>query len=80
MPASKLSSKGQLVVPKDIRERMQLRPGDRVEFLVQDDGEVVIRPVVGDLRDLKGMLARPGRKPVSVSEMNEAIRRRASST
>ncbi|MFQ5742440.1 MAG: AbrB/MazE/SpoVT family DNA-binding domain-containing protein [Acidobacteriota bacterium] len=80
MPASKLSSKGQLVIPKDIRELMRLQPGDRIEFLVRDDEEVVIRPVVGDLQDLKGMLKRPGRKPVALSAMNKAIRKRASST
>jgi antitoxin PrlF len=44
MPASsKISSKGQVTLPREIRERLGLRTGDRVEFLV-DDGRTVIRP------------------------------------
>ena len=77
MPVAKLTSKGQLVIPKEIREIMHLHPGDRIDFLVRDDGEVVIRPAVGDVRDLRGMLTRQGRKRVSVAAMNKVIRGRA---
>lgn len=78
MPTSTLSSKGQLVVPKSVREYMRLQTGDKVDFVVLDDGEVVVRQAAADLRELKGMLEKPGRKPVSVSEMDEAVRKRAS--
>jgi AbrB family looped-hinge helix DNA binding protein len=77
MAASRLTNKGQLVVPKPIRDYMHLHPGDRLDFIIQDDGEVIVRPVVSDVRDLKGMLKQAGRKPVSVGRMNEAIRKRA---
>ena len=77
MPTAKLTSKGQLVIPKDIREYMRLQSGDRLDFIIREDGDVIIRPVVTDVRELKGILHVPGRQPVSVADMNEAIRQRA---
>jgi antitoxin PrlF len=76
MPHATLSSKGQTVIPKAIRERLGLKPGDTLDFVLQDDGDVIIRPALGDVRRLKGILHRPGRKAVSVEEMNRAIRGR----
>jgi AbrB family looped-hinge helix DNA binding protein len=76
MSTARLTSKGQLVIPKDIREYMRLQPGDRLDFIIQDDGDVVIRPMVTDVCELKGMLNVPGRQPVSVAAMHEAIRKR----
>jgi AbrB family looped-hinge helix DNA binding protein len=76
MPKATLTSKGQLVIPKTIREHLGLRPGDKLDFVVQDDGDVLIRPATEDVRRLKGLLRRPGRKPVSVEAMKRAIRKR----
>lgn len=77
MPIATLTSKGQLVIPKDIREYLHLQPGDRLDFVIQDDGEVVLRPAVADVRELKGLLHKPGRQPVSIVAMQNAIRARA---
>lgn len=77
MPAATLTTKGQLVVPKAIREHMSLHAGDRLDFVIKGDGEVVIRPMELDVRELKGMLRKPGRRPVSLEEMGEAVRKRA---
>ena len=74
MPVATLTSKGQLVIPKAIREHLRLQPGDRLDFIIQDDGDVVMRPAVTDVHALKGMLKKPGRKPVSVEAMEKAIR------
>ncbi len=76
MPAATLTTKGQLVVPKAIRDRMGIHPGDRLDFVVLDDGNVLMRPVTEDVSRLKGLLRRPGRAPVSVEEMNRIIRDR----
>jgi len=73
MPAATLTSKVQLVVPKSIRDRMGLHPGDRLDFVVLDDGTVLMRPATEDVSLLKGLLRRPGRVPVSVEEMNQVI-------
>jgi antitoxin PrlF len=77
MPSATLTSKGQLTLPKAIRALLRLEAGDRVDFIVTDDRTVVLRPATVDVRELKGFLHRPGIKPLSVEQMNAAIRRRA---
>lgn len=76
MPAATLSSKGQMVIPKSLREQLGLKPGDTVDFIMQENGDVLIRPASHDVEKLKGMLYRAGRKPVSIEEMNRAIKNR----
>lgn len=76
MPSATLTSKGQLTLPKAIRELLHLGAGDRVDFLVKDDGTVVLRPATVDVRDLSGLLHRKGVKPLSIEDMNAVIRRR----
>jgi len=44
MPPATLSSKGQTVIPKEIRNHLGLQPGDALDIVVQDNGEVLIRP------------------------------------
>lgn len=72
-----ITSKGQLVMPKSIRDLLHVGPGDKVDFAVTPSGDVVVRPATVDARSLRGCLARPGRKPVSIEQMNAAIRLRA---
>jgi len=76
MPTSTLTSKGQMVVPKTIRDRLKLKPGDRLDFIIQEDRDVIIRPVAEDVYSLKGLLHRSGRQTVSVEKMNQVIRER----
>jgi len=73
MATSTLTSKGQITVPKEIRDHLKLRTGQRLEFQVAADGRVVMRPRSRDVRDLKGIVQTSRRKTVSVEEMNEAI-------
>lgn len=73
MPASTLTSKGQVTIPKAIREAMGVRPGDRVRFTQREDGTVVVEPETVDVRSLYGRFKRFATRPVSVEEMNEAI-------
>lgn len=76
MPTATLTSKGQTVIPKAIRDQMGLKPGDTIDFIVTDAGDVLIRPAVKDVRLLKGMLFQPETAPVSIEEMNQAIKTR----
>ncbi len=76
MPSATLTSKGQLTLPKAIRDLLRLGAGDRVDFIVKDDGTVVLRPATVDVRELKGLLHRKGLTPLSVEAMNAIIRRR----
>jgi len=73
MPASTITSKGQVTIPKRIRDVLRLKPGDQVDFVVEDDGRVVLRAATLHVSELKGLLYRPGRRPVTLPEMDQAI-------
>jgi AbrB family looped-hinge helix DNA binding protein len=77
VPTSTITSKGQVTIPRAVRQRLNWRAGDRLDFTVDASGRVIVELAAGDVRELRGLLHRPGRKPVSVEEMNEAIRRHA---
>jgi antitoxin PrlF len=79
MATATLTSKGQLVIPKPIRDYLHLHPGDTLDFLVQESGDVLMRPAVEDVQSLRGLLHKPGRKPVSLDSMRQAIRHRGGS-
>ena len=76
MPASTLTSKGQTTIPKDVRDHLKLQAGDAIDFVIEPDGSVVVRPATVHVRELKGILHRKGMKVVSVSAMNAAVRKR----
>jgi len=65
-----------VTLPKLVRETLKVKPGDRIDFVLDADGEVRVRAGRFDVRDLKGLLHRAGRRPVSLGTMNEAIARR----
>jgi len=77
MPMATLTSKGQTTIPKGIRDHLHLRPGDRIDFVIDDRGDVRVRPAVVNLSDLKGALQAKVRQPLSIDEMNAAVRARA---
>jgi antitoxin PrlF len=78
MPIATLTSKGQVTIPLDVRQRLGLNVGDRIEFVELESGGYAIKPVVHDIRSLKGLLRKP-KTPVSIEDMNKAIRTRGSS-
>jgi len=73
MPSATLTSKGQVTIPKAVRDELGLREGDRVAFRVLDDGTVVVEPETIDLLDLAGSLE-PRHKGVTIADMDTAIR------
>ena len=75
MSTSTVTSKGQTTIPKDVRDRLRLHPGDRVEFIIENDA-VFIRAASRPVTDLRGFLPKP-RKAVIIEQMNAAIRKRA---
>ena len=75
MSTATMTSKGQMTVPKAIRQRLRIGAGDRVDFIVNDDGDIIVRSANNDVGELRGML-RSGRTksaPASVEAMNAAI-------
>jgi len=71
-----LTRRGQTTIPKSIREALDLQAGDRIEFLVEA-GEVVLRRATADITELDGLLDRSDQDPVSLGEMEAAVRRGA---
>lgn len=67
-----LSSKYQATIPKAVRERLHLKPGDRFKFFFQPDGAVVILPKIRTSA-LKGSVPKLHR-PITVEEIDTAIR------
>lgn len=76
MSTATVTSKGQITIPKEVRDALGLESGDRVEFVASAPGVYEILAASKDVRELKGMIARP-RKPVSVEDMSKAVARRA---
>jgi len=76
MSVSTLTSKGQTTIPADIREYLKLQPGDKIDFIIEDEGKVVIEPATLDVKDIEGVLFNPKRKAVSVEDMKRAIKKR----
>ena len=69
-----ITSKGQVTVPKAIRDRLHLKPGDKVDFVLDDSGELRVTPLKSSVTMLKGMLAKPA-TPVTLEQMDDAIAR-----
>ena len=76
MVIATLSTKGQLTIPKKIRESLELHSGDKLEITLTENMEALIRPVSKKVDDIFGKLHKPGRKAVPVKELNNAIRER----
>ena len=75
MSTATMTTKGQVTIPLDVRQRLGLDAGDRVEFVELAGGEFAIKPAIDDVRSLKGLLQKPA-KPVSVEDMKTAVRMR----
>ena len=67
-----MTSKGQITLPKEIRLKLGLKQGDRVRFIVEDDGRVRLLPAKRDVSELMGILPKPTRR-LSLEEMDEAV-------
>ena len=77
MMTSSVSSKGQVTIPKKIREFLNLETFDKIVFIPLEEGKVMITSKPAPVTDLFGMLKhRKPQKPFSVQEMEAAIRKR----
>lgn len=71
MKQSSITAKGQTTIPREVREALGLSAGDKVRYIVE--GKEVRMRKVGSLKDLVGMLHRPGQRTISIEEMEEGI-------
>lgn len=75
MSTSTVSTKGQVVIPADVRADMKIDAGARVEFVKTADGWL-LKPATRPVTELKGLLGKRA-TPATVQDMNRAIRARA---
>ncbi|MEO8527620.1 MAG: AbrB/MazE/SpoVT family DNA-binding domain-containing protein [Pseudolysinimonas sp.] len=72
MPTATVTSKGQITIPLEIRNRFGIHAGTRVHFVVHDDNTIDFVPATRSIRDLAGILKYDG-PPVSIEEMDATI-------
>jgi AbrB family looped-hinge helix DNA binding protein len=68
-----MTTKGQITIPKEVREQPRLAPGDRVDFVFDDRGAVFLRPTGGSVRELYGLLRRREGEASTVERMDQEI-------
>jgi len=64
MPSAALTTKGQLTIPKAIREMLRLKPGHGIEFVVRADGGVYVVPALASRRSAARPASKPKQRPV----------------
>lgn len=75
MAVSTITAKGQTTIPVDIRNQLGLKPGDKVEFFLDENGQAVMKPLRKiHVSELYGVLPKPKRR-LSLEEMDQAIAR-----
>ena len=72
MPTSTVTTKGQITLPRDVRQALGLDAGDKVDFLEVEGGFKLV-PLRKDVRALKGRFAGRVEQPVTIDEMEDAI-------
>jgi antitoxin PrlF len=78
MPTAVLTSKGQTTIPLKIRIYLGLHTGDKLNFLINKEGKVIITPLTLEATAIKGALRKPNKK-VSIEAMRKAIVKRGTS-
>ncbi len=73
-----ITSKGQVTIPKEIRDYLKLETGSRVDFVIDKDGYVKVIPLNVNVETLSGILHHEGMKAVSLEEMENSISEGAS--
>ena len=73
MATSTVTSKGQITIPKEIRDQLHLHTGNRIEFVVDPTGRLILTPRNKDFRSVKGLLRSKRKRPVSIHAMEHAI-------
>ena len=68
-----VTSKGQLTLPKAIRQQLKLVQGSRLDFSVNEQGWLMARPVTNTALGLAGILRRPGQAAVPIEAMTDAV-------
>lgn len=75
MSTATVTSKGQITIPIEIRAKLDLKAGDRIDFVIDESGRVSFLPVTKNIVALKGIVAKPD-KSVSIEDMKATVKSR----
>lgn len=73
MVQARLTGKGQVTIPKQIREYLHLDTGSKIDFVIDQNGEVKVIPLNVAAESLSGILHREGMSTASIEDMEQAI-------
>lgn len=76
MTTATLTSKGQLTIPKEIRDLLHLHSGDKIGFFLKNNNEVTLRPMTKSIDEVFGRLYRKDRAPKTLDEIKSALQLR----
>ena len=78
MTTATITSKGQITIPANVRQSLNVDAGDRVEFVQVEIGQYLFVAANHSVTELKGMFGKP-KKIVSIEDMNRVIASRGAS-
>ncbi len=70
---STVTDKGQITLPKAIRDRLGIKAGTRISFEIQADETLKVRVLTRGSAGLFGLISRPGEKALSFAEIEAGI-------
>ena len=75
MAISTITSRGRITIPKEIRDQLRLRTGDKIDFRVEKDGFLRVYPIAKKVSEVFGYFAHKATKPKSTLDMKRGLRR-----
>ena len=78
MASTIVSDRGQITIPEEIRDYLKLNAGSKIEFVIDEQGQVKIIPLKFSVEDLSGILHYPGIEKATIEDMENAIQEAAS--
>jgi AbrB family looped-hinge helix DNA binding protein len=76
MQRATLTSKGQITIPKLVRDSLALHAGDKIEFVLTENNEVLLKPITKKVDEVFGRLFRPDRPAVDIAEMDALLKQK----
>ena len=71
METSTISVKGQTTIPVKVQKSLNLKPGDKLQYVIKSDGSVKLLPKTLSVQDIVGVLPKP-KTTATLEEINEA--------
>jgi AbrB family looped-hinge helix DNA binding protein len=76
MQQTTLTSKGQVTIPKFVRDVLALHAGDKIEFVLIEGNQVILKPVTKKVDEVFGRLYKADRSTIGIEEMDALLKRK----